>query len=138
MFLALASSLTSRLARLDSHGSTGPALHAQLYRRGSIGTALQARLYTGIAPQHNSTGKRRATHSKRPDAVKPIPKYAETKQSADGGVSGAGPKPDKQTWYGAKGTALQARCRHGSTGHSSTGMTLQARLYNHDSSGRAV
>ena len=64
--------------------------------------------------RHSSTGKRRATHSRRPDAVKSSPKYAETTRRADVSVSGAGPK--------ARQADLVRLRRHGFTG------TLQARL----------
>ena len=64
--------------------------------------------------RHSSTGKHRATHSRRPDAVKPSPKYAETTRRADVGVSGAGPK--------ARQADLVRLRRHGFTA------TLQARL----------
>ena len=93
--------------------------------------STQALLY-----RHSSTGKRRATHSKRPDAVKPSPKYAETTRQADVGVSGAGPE--------ARQVDLVRLQRHGSTGtlqarlyrtqlyrHGSTGKALQARLFKH-------
>ena len=112
--------------------------------------------------RHISTGKRRATHPKRPDAVKPSPKYAETTRPADVGVSGAGPKArqvdlvqlQRHGFTGMalyrqgskamalKGTTVQARLyRHGPTGtarHSSAGAALQAGLYRRDSSGMAV
>ena len=110
VFLALASSSpsrpgTARQALLDRPGSTCPALQAQLYRNGSASTSLH---------RHWSPGA----------TLQASPKYAETTQRADVGVSGAGPK--------ARQVDLVRLQRHGFTG------TLQAwldrtRLYRHGS-----
>ena len=112
-------SVRGKYAESSVHGSTGMAPQAWLYMPSSAGADLLERLCRHVSTQallyrHSSTGKRRATHSRRLDAVKPSPKYAETTRRADVGVSGASPK--------ARQADLVRLRRHGFTA------TLQARL----------